>query len=94
MKPPPIHTIVGRVLRIGLGGDGTTWPWPFNKQGDDQDSPAWKARYAPQALTRSDLLELDEIAHAYSTLITHPVRSVAERIHELRAVYRWRSRQP
>lgn len=83
-KPIPEHRVVGHALRLRSGADGTTWPWPFY---GDADSPAWKARYAPEKLTRGDLLELAEIANAYSTLITHPARSVRETLHDLHRIY-------
>lgn len=78
--------VFGRVLRLGKGGEATTWPWPFLR--DDDDGPAWKARYAPDKLTPSDLMELASIADAYRTLITHPVRSVRENIFVLHRAWK------
>ena len=81
--------IAHRHIRFDHGnGDGTTWPFPFDTT--DNDSPAWKARYAPNRLTKSDLYELADIADAYRTMITHPCRSVRMTIHAIhRAWKRW-----
>lgn len=86
---PPPHRFVARVVRLhpDTPAEATTWPWPFHVA-EDQDSAAWKARYAPDRLTRDDLYELADIANAYETMITHPCRSVAEKIHDLRRVFK------
>jgi hypothetical protein len=83
-RPLPPFRISHRHIRLDSGPDATTWPWPFN---GEHDSAAWKARYAPDRLTRDDLYELAGIANAYSTLITHPARSVRERLHVLHRIY-------
>lgn len=84
MKPLD-YKIADRHLRLRSGTDGTTWPWPFG--GEHQDA-AWKARYAPQTLTPRDAMELAGIADAYSSMITHPARGVAETIFDLRRVFK------
>jgi hypothetical protein len=83
-QPLPPFRISHRHIRLGSGPDTTVWPWPFDSE---RDSAAWKARYAPDRLTRDDLFELAGIADAYSTLVTHPARSVRERLHVLHRIY-------
>ena len=84
-KPAPPYMIGHRVVRLRPGTpDATTWPWPFGER--DEDGPAWKARYAPERLTRADLFELAGIADTYHTMITHPSRGLADTIHDLRRV--------
>jgi hypothetical protein len=73
-------------VRLRSGADGTTWPFPFPN--DRFRPPAWKARFAPHTLTPTDAMELAGYADAYATLISHPVRAVAETIFDLRRVYR------
>lgn len=86
MKPPPEYKIAHHTVRLrgSTPAEATTWPWPFGYE--DHDSPAWKARYAPQRLTQTDLFELASIADAYRSMITHPCRGVAETIFDLRRV--------
>ena len=75
--------------------DGTTWPWPFWQPpqngllGRDHEpvSAAHKARYSPHTLTPRDAMELAGIADAYTSLITHPARSVRETLHDLHRAY-------
>jgi hypothetical protein len=83
-KPAPEYKIQHRVVRLrsSTPAEATTWPWPFG----EENGPAWKARYAPQTLTQTDLFELASIADAYRTMITHPCRGVADTIHDLRRV--------
>jgi hypothetical protein len=85
VKPLPTFKIAHRVIRLSSGADGTTWPWPF--RADDSHSAAWKARYAPNQLTQTDLYELASIADAYETLISHPSRSLRETMHVLHRVF-------
>jgi hypothetical protein len=86
VKALPPYRIMGRVIRIGEinSPEATAWPWPFDA---DRDS-AWKARYHPEQLTPSDAMDLAGIADAYSTLITHPSRSLRERVHLLHRIWR------
>lgn len=83
---PLEYKIVGRHVRLRSGSDGTTFPWPFT--GETHCDAAWRARYAPGTLTAADVMELAGIADAYSTLISHPARGVAEQIFDLRRVFK------
>lgn len=85
MKNIPTFKIANRVIRVDVGPDATTWPWPF--RADDSHSASYKARYQPQQLTQTDLYELASIADAYETLISHPSRSLRERMHVLHRIY-------
>lgn len=90
-RKPLEYKIAHRHVRLRSGVDGTTWPWPFAADADDDDdndSAAHRARYAPHTLTKDDAMELAEIADAYAMMIMHPCRSVAERIFDLRRVYK------
>lgn len=91
-----VYKVIGRCIRIEHTDDQkivqehTTWPFPFEKSDLHQDA-AWKARYAPKTLTRADLLELAEIADAYSTMVTHPSPSLRATMHMIhRAWKHWR----
>ena len=84
MKPLPVYRIAHRHIRLSEGSDGTTWPWPF---GGPHESPAWKARYAPNTLTAADAMELAGMADAYAVLITHSVRGVRETLHVLHRIH-------
>ncbi len=53
--------------------DGSSWPRPA-MESDDRHSPAWRARYAEDTLSRSDLLTLASIADAYGYLIAESTR--------------------
>ena len=84
-----VFRVAHRHIRLGEGSDATTWPFPFEKSDLHQDA-AWKARYAPETLTKAEAMELAGIANAYMTLVTHPCRSVRARMHEIhRAWKRW-----
>lgn len=94
--------VVGRHVRLYWANvdttktdlEGTTWPWPFGKIDLHQDA-AWKARYAPDTLTKAEAMELADIANAYTTLITHPARSLRTTIHVLHRAYeKWRREEP
>ncbi len=85
MKPIPPFKVTNGHIRVGVGEDATTWPWPFRD--DDCDSAAWKARYAPHRLTRVDLFELAGIADAYEALITHVSQGVRDRLRVLHRIY-------
>jgi hypothetical protein len=86
VKPPPTYRIVPGHVRVNEPNstEATTWPWPFT--GEHQDA-AWRARYAPGTLTKDDAMALAGIADAYSTLITHPARSLREKVHVLHRIY-------
>ena len=84
MKPLPPYRIQHGVIRLSEGADGTTWPWPFEQERD----VAWLARYSMGQLMQTDCYHLAGIANAYSTLITHPARSVRETLHVLARIYR------
>jgi hypothetical protein len=90
-KPLPPYKIAHRHIRLSEGADGTTWPWPFND--DYHNTPAHRARYSPDSLTREDAMHLAGIADAYATLITHPCRSVRETLHVLHRVFDVESRK-
>jgi hypothetical protein len=55
---------------------GTVWPVVVTST-DDEDSPEWKLRHAPERLTRGEHLWLAAVVAAYSSL-TDP-HSVAPR---------------
>lgn len=54
--------------------DGSTWPRPA-LESDEYSGPAWRARYAPDNLTRGDLLYLASVADAYGALIDTPAHA-------------------
>jgi hypothetical protein len=83
-KPLPPFKIIGNHIRLSSGADGTTWPWPFFP--DYHDHPAHRARYSPERLTKEDAMYLAGVHDAYSTLITHPSRSVRETLHVLHRI--------
>lgn len=91
--PLPPYKIENRHILLDVDDPDkeTMWPWPFDSERDEEGagrpSAAWRARYTPEALTRADLLELAGIASAYTTLITHPSRSLREKLHLLHRVY-------
>lgn len=81
------HEVAHRHIRLyRASGEATTFPWPFDL-GDDHVDAAHVARYSPERLTKAQAMELASIADAYKTLITHPVRSVAEQIFDLRRAF-------
>ena len=84
MKPLPPYRIIHGVIRLDEGANGTTWPWPFEQERD----VAHLARYSMSRLTQTDCYHLASIANCYSTLVTHPVRSVRETLHVLARIYR------
>lgn len=89
MRPLPPYRIQHGIIRLnGDGTDGTTWPWPFEQERD----VAHLARYNMAQLTQTDCFHLASIADCYSTLITHPVRSVRETLHVLARIYREETR--
>lgn len=83
------YRIVGRRhVRLDYeDGQGTTFPFPFDFT-DDHCDAAWRARYAPERLSKEQAMELADIADAYKTMITHPARSVAEQIFAVRRAFR------
>lgn len=80
------HKVIAKraIQLIHENGEKTTWPWPFN---DEYQSPAWKARYAPETLTKEDAMALAEIADAYSTMISHPHRGLRDASFALHRAY-------
>lgn len=54
--------------------DGSTWPRPA-LEADEHTGPAWRARYAPDNLTRGDLLYLASVTDAYGALIDTPAHA-------------------
>lgn len=65
--------------------DGLTWPRPA-LDSDEHHSPAWRARYAPDSLTRGDQLYLAAVSDAYRALIDTP--ALARRLPEVRRALR------
>lgn len=50
--------------------DGMTWPTPDCLMGEDK-SLNWKLRYAPDTLTKNDLVNIASYIGAYDQLIVH-----------------------
>lgn len=71
--------------------DGTVWPSPVSPATHPEgDGAAWRARYAPDALTRADLLWLADVARAYGQLVSHPwgANASARKVRMLRRAWR------
>jgi len=61
--------------------DGSVWPTP----GDDPDGGLeWRLRYAPESITRTDLLVLASIVSAYREVLTCPSRRRNDVVRMLR----------
>lgn len=81
------------ILHSDVQHKRTSWPWPFEPPRphsaplSDWRDTAHIARYSPDNLNKSDAMHLAGIADAYATLVTHPVASVRDTMHELRLCY-------
>ena len=56
--------------------DGSSWPRP-SLESDDEISPEWRAIFAPENLTRGEILHLVSVSRAYRALVCEPNKAKA-----------------